>query len=99
MATTLSRKDSEFNLQQRIITDKAEDNLVQWSISQPWFASTLIPARTNWETIYANYIVNPAERTKNMTFLKTETHHGYEPIVRQLVTIMVGNPVVSAIVP
>jgi hypothetical protein len=95
MAKTLSSKDSNFNKEQRVITNKAEENIVPWSIPQPWFTSTLLPARSKWETAYSNYDVNPALRTPNMTFLKNEARREYEPMVRQLVTILIGSPMVT----
>jgi hypothetical protein len=95
MAKTLSEKDSEFNIQQRIITDKTESNLSQWSIPQMWFTSTLIPSRTNWETAYATYAANPTERTTHMTFLKQEARKDYEPKLRQLIDLLAGDPVVT----
>ncbi|MDR2140149.1 MAG: hypothetical protein LBP50_11465 [Tannerella sp.] len=95
MATTLSAQDAQFNIEQRVITDKVTLNVTPWSIPEPWFSSTVLPARTGWETAWATYNVNPAERTQSMTFAKNAARNVYEPMVRQLCTLLVGNPNVT----
>jgi hypothetical protein len=95
MASTLSRSDSKFNIEQNVIVSKAEENKVAWSIPEPWFTSTVLPAKLGWETAWNAYIVDPSARSKNMTIAKNSARIVYEPMVRQVITIMVGNPAVT----
>ena len=95
MAKSLSAQDAKFDSEQRIITDTVAQNTIQWSIPEPWFSSTVIPARQNWSTAWTNYNINPTERTQNITFVKNEARKLYEPMVRRLITMLIGNPNVT----
>ncbi|MDR2086381.1 MAG: hypothetical protein LBP72_04315 [Dysgonamonadaceae bacterium] len=95
MAKTLSAQDAQFNIEQRVITDKVASNIKLWNIPDPWFSSTLVSARKAWETAWAAYNSNPAERTQSMTFAKNATRKVYEPMLRQLCTLLIGNPNVT----
>jgi hypothetical protein len=95
MARTLSRADAQFNIEQNVIISGTNEHVEEWNIPEPWFSSTVIPAKHQWETIWDTYIANPAERTKNMTFVKNATRKTYEPIVRQVVAMLKFNPNVT----
>jgi hypothetical protein len=95
MAKTLSTSDSQFNIEQNVIVTKAGENKTAWSIPEPWFTSTVLPAKLDWETIWNEYNADPNARSKNMTLAKNAARTVYEPMVRQVITIMVGNPAVS----
>jgi hypothetical protein len=95
MPRTISKKDAEFNREQRVITDGAAQHITEWSIPEPWFSSTVLPARDRWEQAYADCNVSPAERTGHLTSLKKKARGEYEPLVRQVAAIMAGNPVVT----
>jgi hypothetical protein len=95
MAKTLDSRDSLFNIEQRVIIDKVTENISLWNIPEPWFTSTVLPAKQTWETAWETYNLNPAERTKSMTFAKNSARKIYEAMLRQLCTLLVGNPNVT----
>ncbi|MDR2120396.1 MAG: hypothetical protein LBP64_05930 [Tannerella sp.] len=95
MAKTLSRQDARFHIEQRVITDKVALHVAEWNIPELWFSTSVLPARAGWETAWAACNANPTERTQSMTFVKKEARKAYEPKLRQLCTLLVGNPNVT----
>jgi hypothetical protein len=95
MAKTLSNPDVAFNNEQRVITDKAANNIVSWSIPEPWFTSTLLVARGAWDAAWTAYNINATERTQSMTFAKDTARETYEAMLRQLIAMLAGNPNVT----
>ncbi|MDR2119812.1 MAG: hypothetical protein LBP64_02905 [Tannerella sp.] len=95
MAQTLSTKDAQFDIEQRVIISKVTPNVTAWSIPEPWFSSTVLPAQKEWDAAWEAYNANPAERTQRITFLKNAARELYEPMIRQLCNMLIGNPNVT----
>jgi hypothetical protein len=94
MARSIPAKDADFHERQEVITAKTQINLSTWGINQPWFTGQLIPAKQAWEAAWAKYL-DPAQRTRLITFSKREKRKAYEKLLRILVQMLESNPLVS----
>jgi hypothetical protein len=94
MTQTISRKDSEFNEQQEVITSMVQKNLSQWGIDPAWFNSQVLAAKNAWVAAWTAY-QDPAQRTPLITFTKNKARKTYEKLTRVLVQILKSNPRVT----
>ncbi|MDR1114548.1 MAG: hypothetical protein LBL33_00045 [Tannerella sp.] len=94
MTKTISRKDSEFNEEQEVITSTTQKNLSVWAIDSTWFSTQVLTAKSAWVTAWTAY-QDPAQRTPLITFTKTKARETYEKVLRILIQILESNPRVS----
>jgi hypothetical protein len=84
MATTIPKKDADFNVRQEVITTAAMTNESSWGLDTMWMETELVPKKMKWVEAWAAY-TDPMGRTPLITFAKTEARNVYEPALRTLV--------------
>ncbi|MDR1222738.1 MAG: hypothetical protein LBL07_07675 [Tannerella sp.] len=94
MAQTISRKDSEFNEQQEVITSTTQKNVGVWAIDSTWFTGQVLVAKSAWVAAWTVY-QDPAQRTPTITFSKNKARKTYEKLLRVLVQVLESNPRVT----
>jgi hypothetical protein len=91
---TIPKQDQDFDVVQRIISDKVTEKIPDWGIDQEWWNSQFVPNQILWNRAWAAY-QNPADRTPLITFEKTESRESYEKVLRKLIKGLQSNPKVT----
>ncbi|MDR3309350.1 MAG: hypothetical protein LBS80_05290 [Tannerella sp.] len=94
MDKTIPRRDADFDLKQRIITETVQANEVAWKMDTEWLNAELYPKKAVWDAKWEAY-KDPQTRTPAITFSKQFSRDDYQPAVRKLVRALVYNPRVS----
>ncbi|MDR0419942.1 MAG: hypothetical protein LBH30_00595 [Prevotellaceae bacterium] len=87
---SIPKKDVDFNIAQNIIATTASENSRRWGLDEAWLSAELLPKKDEWDSAWAAY-ENPATRTPEITFVKTENRKEYEKPLRILIKNLQSN--------
>jgi hypothetical protein len=83
-------KDVDFNISQKVIVSKSDQNRTDWGLDSEWLDDKVLPEQAEWETAWLAY-EDPATRTPIINFTKAEKRKKFEKTLRQLVKILQSN--------
>jgi hypothetical protein len=90
----IPRTDADYDVTQKLVVDTSTANTESWKLNAEWMTGVLTPKRELWEDKYGSY-KDPTTRTKVITAAKNNARKAYEPLLRQLVSMLLSNPLVT----
>jgi hypothetical protein len=94
MGKTIPESDGKFDVFQGALVKAADAKKTQWGLPATWITNTVLPAQAVWRGKYDAWIPENT-RTSQITFEKNEARKHYETLLRMLVEIMQGTPLMT----
>jgi hypothetical protein len=94
MGKTIPRSDGLFDGFQEKLSELAWANRVEWGLPVEWLSESLLPARDRWRERYEVWKPK-VTRNAQMTFEKRESRAEYESLLRRLIELLRGSPLVT----
>ncbi|MDR1681460.1 MAG: hypothetical protein LBS12_06745 [Prevotellaceae bacterium] len=94
--TSIPRKDTDFDVRQRIIVTTASTKRTAWKLDADWLDDEVLPRKAVWDAAWAAY-EDPNTRTTVITAKKNNAREDYETVLRPLIRTLQGNPLVTDI--